>query len=433
LKFVKNILHNNIWLKISAFNSLSVITRFFSGWIINKLIAFYIGPEGTSVTEQFRNFLQTIQGFSTLGINDGVTKYAATYQNRPKLLQSFLSSAYKIILISSVIIGILTVVFASQINQYLFDERNFTILIIVLGFILPLFALQLILMAVLNGFQEYKRITYINILANSTSAIMALYLIVFQGIYGSLILVLATQLVLFIYTLIYIRKDLAEILLFSFDKLDAKHLERLRAYSFMALVSAMVIPAFNILLRNQINDFFVGDEGMHAGYWDGVKKISALFLAFIMPIFSMYYYPQLTKVQTNKEYFVEVKKFFKQIFPVFTLGMILLFLLRHWATLIFYSDAYQPMEELFIWQLLGDFVRVISLVLAFLMLAKVKVAYYVATEIGFWLMFYLITPYFLANYQLKGISMAYFVTYLAYLLSLLIIYRKIFTLKTVKL
>jgi PST family polysaccharide transporter len=189
----------------------------------------------------------------------------------------------------------------------------------------------------------------------------------------------------------------------------------------MALVSAIVIPLFSILLRNQINDFFAGDNGVHSGYWDGIKKISGLFLMLIMPVFSMYYYPQLTKIHSNKAYFVEVKKFFKQIFPLFTIGMIILYLLRHWAVLLFYSDAYEPMEELFVWQLLGDYVRVISLILAFLMLAKTKVIHYIYTEIGFWVLYYILTLFFMSKYQLEGISIAYFVSYLVYLLSLLFI------------
>jgi PST family polysaccharide transporter len=431
LKAIQKILGKNIWLKISAFNSVSVFVRVLTGWIINKLIAFYIGPEGTSVSEQFRNFFQTIQGFSSLGISDGVTKYAAKYQDNKKQLSSFLSSAYKIVLITSIIVGLMIIIFAKQINIFLFDQRDFSFLIIVLGIMIPFFALQIILTAVLNGFQKYKKLTYINIISNVLSAIIAAYLIIFHSIYGALVLILATQVVSFVLTLFYIRKDMGEVLQFSNKKTDNKHYKRLQAYMLMALVSAIVIPLFSILLRNQINDFFAGDNGVHSGYWDGIKKISGLFLMLIMPVFSMYYYPQLTKIHSNKAYFVEVKKFFKQIFPLFTIGMIILYLLRHWAVLLFYSDAYEPMEELFVWQLLGDYVRVISLILAFLMLAKTKVIHYIYTEIGFWVLYYILTPFFMAKYQLEGISIAYFVSYLVYLLSLLFIFRKLFTKKEV--
>jgi PST family polysaccharide transporter len=431
LKAIQKILGKNIWLKISAFNSVSVFVRVLTGWIINKLIAFYIGPEGTSVSEQFRNFFQTIQGFSSLGISDGVTKYAAKYQDNKKQLSSFLSSAYKIVLITSIIVGLMIIIFAKQINIFLFDQRDFSFLIIVLGIMIPFFALQIILTAVLNGFQKYKKLTYINIISNVLSAIIAAYLIIFHSIYGALVLILATQVVSFVLTLFYIRKDMGEVLQFSNKKTDKKHYKRLQAYMLMALVSAIVIPLFSILLRNQINDFFAGDNGVHSGYWDGIKKISGLFLMLIMPVFSMYYYPQLTKIHSNKAYFVEVKKFFKQIFPLFTIGMIILYLLRHWAVLLFYSDAYEPMEELFVWQLLGDYVRVISLILAFLMLAKTKVIHYIYTEIGFWVLYYILTPFFMAKYQLEGISIAYFVSYLLYLLSLLFIFRKLFTKKEV--
>ncbi len=429
---IKKIVIENIWLKISAFNALAVFARIGSGWVINKVIAIYIGPEGTSISEQFRNFLQTAQGFSTLGISEGVTKYAAKYQNNRKRLSSFLASAYKIVLTTSIIASIIIIGFSSYINRLLFDERDFSLLIILTGILIPVFSLNIILLAILNGFQKYKKITYINIIGNVTSAIIAVFLVKDFHIYGALLLVLVSQIISFVTTLFFIRADMVEVLQFSLNQSQNTHYKRLYAYIIMALVTAIVIPLFSILIRNQIFDFYAHDKGIHAGYWDGVKKISGLFMSFITPIFSIYYYPQLAKINTNKEYRSELKKFYKQIFPFFALGMLLLYLLRHWATLIFFSKAYIPMEELFGWQFAGDLIRIISLTVAFMMLARAHVRKYIFTEIGFWVLFYFLTAYFLPVYQIKGVVIAYFVTYVIYLLVLLLLYRKIiFSKKTI--
>jgi len=431
LNAVKKILTKNIWLKISFFNSFAVVARVISSWVVNKIIAVYIGPEGTSMTEQFRNFLQTVQGVSTLGIGEGVTRYTAKYQNNKKQLSSFLATSYKIVLITSILFSIGIIVFSKNINHHLFGERDFNMLIILAGILTPIYAINIILLSILNGFQKYKKITYINILTNISVAIFAYYLIVNYYLYGALLLVLITQVIMFIIVLLLIKSDMIEVLQFSLGKSKNSHYKRLINYISMALVTAIIIPLFSILIRNQIFDFFQNDQGVHAGYWDGVKKVSGLFLAFITPIFSLYFYPQLAKITTNKEYFTELKKFYKQIFPLFTIGMIVLYLLRHWAVLLFFSEAYTPMEDLFYWQLLGDFVRVISLTIAFLMLAKAKVTYYISTEIGFWVVYYFLTQYFMQIYDLEGVTIAYFVTYLLYFVSLLFLYRRIFTKKTV--
>ena len=424
----------NIWLKISFFNSFSVFTRVLSGWFINKVIAVYIGPEGTSITEQFRNFLQTAQGFSTMGISEGVTRYTAKYQNNQKQLSSFLASAYKIVLITSVIVSVLVISFSNYINRLLFDDRDFTLLIILTGILIPVFSINMILMAVLNGFQKYKKITYINITAHITSAVIAFYLIYNYHLYGALLLVIITQIISFIATLFFVKSDMVEVLQFSLGLSKNSHYKRLYGYIIMALVTAVVIPLFSILIRNQIFDYYIGDKGIHAGYWDGVKKISGLLLAFVTPIFSLYYYPQLAKIHTNIEFQVELKKFYKQIFPVFVIGIIALYLLRHWATIIFFSKEYMPMEDLFIWQLAGDLLRIMSLTIAFLMLARAHVLYYVVSEILFWVFFYVLTYIFLPKYDLKGVVMAYFISYVFYLITMLVLYRKyIFSSKVVRL
>ncbi len=422
---IKKIVKENIWLKISVFNGFSVVTRIVSGWVINKLIAVFIGPEGTSVSEQFRNFLQTAQGFSTLGISEGVTRYSAKYQNNKKQLSSFLASAYKIVLITSIITSILIISFSGFINKSLFGERDFSLLIILSGIMLPVFSLNIILLAILNGFQKYRKITYINIIGNISAAVIAWFLIAEYNIYGALLLVLVTQIFSFIATLFFIRTDMVEVLQFSLKQSKSAHYKRLYAYIIMALVTAVIIPLFSILIRNQIFAFYSNDNGIHAGYWDGIKKISGLLLAFVTPIFSLYYYPQLAKIQTNDEFKTELKKFFTQIFPLFVIGMLVLFLLREWAVIIFFSKAYLPMKNLFVWQLGGDLIKIISLSLSYLMLARAHVRYYVVTEIGFWVVFYFLTEVLLPVYELKGVVIAYFITYVLYLTVMIFLFRKI--------
>ncbi len=424
MKQIKKILGKNIWLKISFFNSFRVLSRILSGWIINKVIAVYVGPEGTTLSEQFRNFLQTLQGISTMGIQEGVTKYTSKYQNNRKQLSSFLSSSYKLVLISSIFMSVLVVSFSKQINHLLFDQRDYQILIVLSGILIPLFSINILITSLLNGFQKYKKITYINTASNIFVAVLAIFLVKSWGLEGALILVLATQIIMFVFTLLFIKNDLLEILNLSLSNTKTSHYKRLYNYIIMALVSAIIIPVFSILIRNLIFNYYEGDSGLHAGYWDAVRKISTLFLSLVTPVFSLYYYPQLSKINTSLEFKKEFIKFFKQIFPLFTIGIILLYLLRYWAIIIFFSKEYLPMDELFLWQLLGDYTRVLSLTFAFLMLAKAQVRWYLITEIGFWVIYYFLSNYMLQKYELKGVTIAYFITYTIYFITLFALYGK---------
>ncbi len=418
-------INQNIWLKISSFNALAVFSRVVGSWLVNKLIAIYIGPSGTSLTEQYRNFLQTTQGMASLGLSDGVTKYAAKYENHTKRFSSFLWSIYKLIITSSFFMGIIIWIEANQISHFLFKTSGYTNLIRLTAIMLPLMAFNIIFTAILSGLQQYKKITAIQIVSQIATALMAVYLIINFHLKGALWLILAGQFIHFAVSLWIIRKKYRYFLNFLPQKTDKNNYKRLYRYMLMAVVTAITAPVFSILIRNQIFNFYAFDHGVHAGYWDGVKKISAMAMAFITPVFSFYYYPQLVKVHDNITWREEIRKYFKQIFPLIVAGLVLLYLLRKWLILLFFSKAYLPMEALLPWQFAGDLIRISALTLAYMMLAKAHTFYYIFTEIGFWVIFYLLSHFLLIHYGITGIVKAYFLTYIVYIFILIILYRKL--------
>ena len=65
------------------------------------------------------------------------------------------------------------------------------------------------------------------------------------------------------------------------------------------------------------------------------------------------------------------------------IGFTLIYFLRYWLIRILFTPDFIPMELLFIWQLLGDFFKICSWLLAFLMIAKAMTRVFVTTEILF--------------------------------------------------
>ena len=81
------------------------------------------------------------------------------------------------------------------------------------------------------------------------------------------------------------------------------------------------------------------------------------------------------------------------------------------------------MTNLFKWQLLGDFVKFIALVVAYQFLAKRQIWYFVFTELLSVILFYIFSGYFIKLYGTEGIVMAHFFRYIVYLLVVLYILR----------
>ncbi len=419
-----NYIKKNIWIKITSFNSLAVFSRLFSAWAINKLIAVYIGPQGTGLAEQFRNFLQALQGISVLGIQEGITKFTAEFSTLKKQMNSFLYSSLKMVLIWSVVLGLIIAFFSDKINTWLFPGYDFSRIVFLTGILLPLLAFNLIFIAVLKGLQAYKKIVFINVSTNILGILLAYILIKNYYLEGALLLILGIQILQFIITAFLLLKSRGRFHFRFSGKMDFGQISRLSPFVIMAVVSAIVIPLFNILIRNHIFTFFDSQGAVQAGYWDAAKKIGNLFLSLITPVFGMYYFPQLAKLSNSSGFQTEIKKFVIQVLPWFTIGLILIYLFRYPLIRLFFSEAYFPMESLFPWQLAGEYFKILSLLIAYLMLAKAHLKLYIISELGFWVTYYLLTLVLLNYYGLKGVSMAYFIAYVCYFFFLVIVYYK---------
>ena len=83
------------------------------------------------------------------------------------------------------------------------------------------------------------------------------------------------------------------------------------------------------------------------------------------------------------------------------------------------------MENLFIWQLAGDFFKITSWLLAFLMVAKAMTRWFIATEIGFSLFFVGLGFLFMRMNGVVGITQAYLVNYILYLAFMAWLFRKL--------
>jgi hypothetical protein len=108
--------------------------------------------------------------------------------------------------------------------------------------------------------------------------------------------------------------------------------------------------------------------------------------------------------------------------PMFGLGLIIIYFIRPYIVSGIFSDEFQPVEDLFLWQLLGDFVKVLSIVIAYQFLAKKMFWHYVITEAFLVIMLYITSVYFIDVYGVKGAVIGHFVSYFIYYLVVLLIF-----------
>ncbi|MCP4051746.1 MAG: O-antigen translocase [Mesoflavibacter sp.] len=425
MKKVLNYINNNVLLKVASLNSVSVIVKIIAGFLTSKFMAIFIGAEGMALVGNLRNFVGSVQSISILGLYKGVVKYIAQHKRDRTELSKILSTVFYLGFISTFVLSFLIYYNAEYINDTVFKAyNNYTYIIKILALALPFYALNMLAFAIMNGFSKYKYLIVFNIFGQVLGAVITILLIWKDRIDGALIAVAIAESIIFLITLVGIinRQNLAPLIKAS--KFSVKLAKKLSTYSGMAIFSAIILPIITLFIRNYIIDN-VGIED--AGYWEAMNRISKYYLMFVSTLLSLYILPRFSEIDNIKDFRKEVFNFYKTIIPIFGIGLILIYFLRHFIVLIVLTDEFQPVEDLFFWQLLGDFIKVLSIVIAYQFLAKRMFWHYIITEAFSVTTLYFTSQYLIDEFGVVGANMAHFVTYVLYYgIILMIFYSSLF-------
>lgn len=278
-------------------------------------------------------------------------------------------------------------------------------------------------LAIYNGLEKFKKIIFIQIISNVLIFGLTALLIWKQHIYGGLLSIALGEFLMIIVTFLFIRKD-KNYFRFDLQKIiDKKYLNVIKRFSLMALLSAILGPLTLMLIRNIIVKEYSIEE---AGIWDAVNRLSSFYMLFFSSGLSMYYMPKLASLKTEAEFKEELKSYIKVFVPLFLMMLIAVFLLKGIILHIAFTDEFSKMENVLIWQLLGDFFRMLTLAFGFQILVKTMMKRYFIIEIVFNLSYLFISFYLVKLFSVEGALQAYFYANLISFVLILLMFRKIF-------
>lgn len=403
-------INTNVLFKVAHLNSATIVTKIIAGILTSKAIAIFIGVEGMALIGNIRNFLSAAQSISILGFYNGVVKTVAKFKDDNLKLSETLSTSYYLGFFSTIIVSFCCYYNAQFINDILFSSNyNFAYVIKVMALALPFYSLNMMSFSIMNGFSNYRMLLIINIIGQILGLLVTLLLIYLHHIDGALIAAVVAPSLIFLITLVGIinRRNLMSYI--RVDRINLDILKSFGPYAAMALVTAIALPLISICIRNYI----ISEVGItEAGYWEAMNRISNYYLMFITSIITLYIVPRFSEIDTKKEFRSEVFGFYKSIMPIFGLALVILYLLKPYVVLLIFNKDFQPVEDLFLWQLLGDFVKVLSIVIAYQFLAKKMFAHFIIIEIFLVVMLYFSSVYLIDDYGVKGAVIAHFISYL---------------------
>lgn len=408
-------------IKVFSLSAVSTVVRMITGLISIKVISVIIGPVGIALIGQLNNFSTIVMTFANGGINNGITKYVAEYKEDDKSIITLLSTALRITLFCSLLTGAIMIIFCKQISTLVMFTADYYYLFILFGFTLFLYALNMMLTSILNGYKEFKLYVSVNIVGSLLGLLFTLLLVFSLGLKGALISTLTFQSIMFFVTFYMIRKLPWVSWEYFKEKFNLLVAKKYCHYTLMTIITAITVPVSQLMLRGYVISNL---SSLEAGWWEAMNRISGMYLLVITTSFSVYYLPRLSELKDKLEIKKEIIKAYKVIVPILIFFFSIIYILRIYVVHILFTEDFLPMENLFIWQLLGDFFKISSWLLASLLIAKSMTKIFVLAEILFAVLYVVLGIIFMNYNNIVGITQAYFINYVIYMLLMLFIFRK---------
>lgn len=420
LKIFKSITQTQLF-KVSSLNFFSVAIKIAGGLISSKIIALFIGPAGLALLGNFRNFLTSVESFSTLGFQNGIIKYVAENDKDEEQLGKVLSTILLSVAAAILLLFLILILPSQWWSIMVFGDAKFSWIFKVLAFLLPLYTGNIIFISIINGLGKYKDVISINIWGNIIGVLLSAVIIWKTGLEGAFFSLVFSPSVIFLLSFYLLQKKMLGWKFLKLNNFDISYLKGLLSYSSMILVTAMLSPYVFLYLRNLIINN-VGAEA--AGHWEAMNRIAVFYLMFFTTLLTIYFLPKLSVAQNSSETRKVFHSYFKGIVPLFLIAAITMFLLRKFIIRLILTPEFLPTADLFAWQLTGDFFKVCSLILGFEFFAKKMTRIYIAAEVMSFTVLFISGYYLITEFGVKGAVMAHAFTYFVYFIILAIIFKK---------
>lgn len=408
---------------VSLFSAMSTVIKMLTAFVTAKIIATFLGPSGLGVIGQLNSFVLIVLGFATGAINNGVIKYVAEYADNIQKQRQVIHASIQISIVSSLLVCLVIVGFSEYWSEYIFGERNgYRDIILVFGFTLIFYSLYSVFVSILNGLQLFRQFNAINIITSIIGLFFTLTLIFYDGLQGALLATVTYQSIMFVGLFFYFRKASWLSLTELWSAADKAIYIRLFKFSLMSLITILCVPYAQILIRKLILNHSGADV---VGFYEGVSRISTLYLTMITSTLSVYYLPRLSEIKEVPLLKKEILQGYKILIPALIAFASVFYLCRNLVIEIAFTSEFQPMSAYFLPQLIGDILKISSWLLAFLMLAKAMTVLFIVTEIIFSATLVLLSIYLVNLYGGIGAIYAYMINYALYLITMVCVFRKI--------
>ncbi|MGG5507282.1 MULTISPECIES: O-antigen translocase [unclassified Myroides] len=399
---------NSEFTAVTLLNSMGIVVRLLTALLSAKLLALFVGASGMAYMGNLRNLLTAMEAFTSFGFANGIVQYVASHRSDQIAVERFINVLLRFMISVLLVVSVLIVLFSKQLDAYLFGGSfSMPSLFLVLAFAFPLQVLNGILIAFLTGLEQFRKVIYLNAIGNVSGLGITFYFVYTQGIKGALLAMVVSPILLFFLSLFWVKKELR----LKWLPFDFTLIKPLFSYAAMALFSAVVSPLCMLWIRKLL----MQNTGVElAGIWEGIQRISGIYMLFITTLTFTYFLPKLAKTTVYQEKKKIIRLYITGVLPLFALGLLLVYFMRSWMIPLILDASFTPMIDLMKWQLVGDFIKGGILVYGLLFYTERLVWPYLICETLFFCCYYGFAYLLIPSWGIEAATLGYTFAYIIY-------------------
>lgn len=368
-----------------AINFLSAtFVKIVVGLFVIKFLAWKIGPDGFGLLGQLMTFVAITGMVAGGGIGSGLIRALSRAPVSKKNGQAWLSTAYSYAAFFGIVMALSLGIFATFLSQSIFDGK-FKGVIIFLAVSHMIVAFGMLIQAEASSRNDsgmFARINIIGTLLGASALVTGVALYGIEGAgFGVALMPVITGMV-GLYFFLTCRRALLEFCKIKFDPIRVRFLF---SFSILTLVGAVSVPVAQIFIRNAIGQ----NLGWHqVGLWQGVIKVSDVYMQFIGVVLINYALPRFAALVDNRQSLKELRLILFWLVGALIMALLLLYTCRIWIIRLLFSEEFLPMSEYFLPQMGGDVLRTVAASISFYFISKgfLKVAFFFEAVQGIFLL-----------------------------------------------
>jgi len=385
---------------------LSTAVRLATGLIFLKFLAWQFGPSTFGLLTQVMGIAAIFYMFAGGGITNGVIRNISAATSEVER-RRWMSAGATITILSALALAAIAVALALFGGSAIFGDPGYApVFVGIAAAQIPVGFGHLVL-AYFSGIGDNRTFAAVQIVANILSLLLLVALAVGLGRVGAM------------FGLVVAPAAIGAVALWCFFRKVAHHgmfriawdrppLKDLLSYAAVMVASVTAVPVAQLFIRTDMSQRL---GWIAVGYWQAVAKLSDAYMLFVGVILINYLLPQLSNRHEAASALRMLLRFGALLLGFFTVACVIIYALRDYLLLVVYSKQFLAASNLVLPQLVGDALKVATLLLYYYFMSRGRVLIVFVSElvlgVALCVLYLVLAPSYEASAPVYAYALAY--------------------------